>query len=407
MEESELLKDDYEKLLAFQQKVKDEVTKAIREGKERVFIGDTLIINVKLLEKDEKNGSIDNYEFESQEKSISGKATRDSKGKIDIDIDLEPKVVHLIMDEKRREKLDQRSRIEKHQVDDKTGGILKQEIEQGLVNGNAVRMETRRENTRTETFGMFVRRAFGEKDVQEIYRVKGKDPHDFKYVIKKSDGTYKKIDISTRSEGRNTFQKVWIMKDGKLQEKAVDSLLLKGQYGIATDIPEDVASDNTTSYMVQRLPNGQYIGIEVAQAYGVNRNTSGNEIQKDLMSKTKSKYQLEDTVEAANLAQEIEPIMQDGKLTTEELMLVKKLKEEKNMNDSEVKATVDTISCLKELGFECSQIETMLSKWDKNDIKQISEEIKRGDISEEDIEQDPKLPGGGVRNRGYDPIHDE
>lgn len=406
MEEYELLKDDYEKMLALQKRIKEKVAQAIRDGKfidgkKKVFIGDTLVINVK-----RKKGSADNYEFEAQKKSISGKATKDSTGKIDVDIDLDSQTVHLIIDKKIREQLDARKRIEEHQVDDKTGDILKQEIEQGLTNGNAVRMETRRENTRTETFGMFVRRAFGEKDVHEVYRVKGKDPHDFKYVIEKSDGTYKKIDISTRSEGRNNFQKVWIMKDGKLQEKAVDSLLLKGQYGIATDIPENVASNNTTTYMVQRLPNGQYIGIEVAQASGVNRNTSGNIAQKDLMSKTKSKYQLEDTVEAANLAQGIEPIMQDGILTTEELMLVKKLKEEKNMSNREVKATVDTIVCLRELGFKCNEIEQMLSKWDKKEFEQISEEIKRGNITKDDIEEDQKLPGGGIRSMGYDPKHE-
>ena len=411
MSEKELIRDEKEinKLLELQREIETEVAKAINENRSSATVGNRIILIIQDPEDDPNDENILEYKAVSEQGSIEVTTKKDKKtGKIlDVDVDFDIKTVNIILDNERRKELENNRRVEKHLVGSRESDLLKKEVEMGLKKGDAALMDTRRENTKTETVGMFLSRAFGERDVDELYKVKGRGSHDFKYVIKKSNGTYKTLDLSTKSEGTNTRQKIWLMKDGKLEEKTVDSLLLKGRYGIATDMPENVATSNTTSYMVQRLPNGQYLAVEMAQARGINRNTSGNLIQKELMSRSKSRRQMEDTVQEAELAKQIEPIMKDGILTTEELELVKKLKEDKNMNNSEVRMTVDTIVSLKDMGFSCDEIKPMLENWEKNEIKAVSEKIKKGDISKSEIEEeDQKLPGGGSRNRGYDPKHD-
>lgn len=413
MSEKELIRDEEEinKILELQQEIQREVAKAINENKKTATVGNRIILIIKDPEDDQDGDNVKDileYEVTSEKGSIKATAQKDKNtGKvINVDVDFDIETVNILLNNQRRKELEDNRRIEKHLVGGNESELLKKEVEMGLKKGDAALMDTRRENTKTETVGMFLSRAFGERDVDELYKVKGRGSHDFKYVIKKSNGTYKTLDLSTRSEGTNTRQKIWIMKDGKLEEKTVASLLLKGRYGIATDMPKDVTTSNTTSYMVQRLPNGQYLAVEMAQARGINRNTSGDLMQKELMSRSKSRCQMEDTVKAAELAKHIEPIMKDGILTTEELELVKKLKEDKNMNNSEVRMTVDTITSLKEMGFKCDEIKPMLEDWGKDKIKKVSEELKKDDISRKEIEEDEKLPGGGTRSRGYDPKHD-
>ena len=251
---------------------------------------------------------------------------------------------------------------------------LSYQIENGLKTGKVTEMEIDREFSESENMHMFVERAWGIS-ANNIYRVKGKDPHDFKYVAKTTSGKYKEIPLSARSEGRNSRQSIFVMDNGILKEKKVDSLLLRGNYGIATDLAESVASQNTKTYLVSRTPRGEYIAIAAGQKSGVNRNTSGDEIQKNLMARGRSVYELEDTIEAAKLAEQIYGLNKDGKLTTKEVEMVKEFKIDKNMDNKEVFDAVTLVAELKDMGYECNEIKTILSARDKEEIIKLAKEV--------------------------------
>lgn len=251
---------------------------------------------------------------------------------------------------------------------------LSYQIENGLKTGKVTEMEIDREFSESENMHMFVERAWGIS-ANNIYRVKGKDPHDFKYVAKTTSGKYKEIPLSTQSEGRNSRQSIFVMDNGILKEKKVDSLLLRGNYGIATDLAESVASQNTKTYLVSRTPRGEYIAIAAGQKSGVNRNTSGDEIQKNLMARGRSVYELEDTIEAAKLAEQIYGLNKDGKLTTKEVEMVKEFKIDKNMDNKEVFDAVTLVAELKDMGYECNEIKTILSARDKEEIIKLAKEV--------------------------------
>ena len=411
MDENELLRDqeEYNKLLALQERIQDEIANAIREGKETVTIGNKVIMNVKLLENEEEDGesSIDRYRVESKDKSITAKATKNKDGKIEVDVDFDDRTIKNILNAKRQKEHEDELKIKKHEVDGKDSELLKKEIEEKEKTGKAKKLSNR-EFSDSENAIMFFKRAFGVS-ATEIYRVQGKDHHDFKYVYKDADGKYKQLDASSRHEGRNPNQKVWLMKDGKLVEKRVDSLLIKGQYAIATDFPDSIASENTTTYLTVRLPNGQYIGTEVGEQYGVNRNTSGDRIQKDYMARAKSKYQLEDIVKACELAKKSQELFKDKKLTTDEIELVRKLQKDKGLSEKQTIEAANTINILKELGFEKDEVKKFMEESkDSKEIEAKAENVKQAKDegkSKKEFEDDPKLPGGGYMRRGYDPKH--
>lgn len=374
MADEQKIKDekDLDMLLAKQQEIQEEIANAIREGKEKVNIdfGGRVIINIKLLNSiDEK----ENYEFNSDDDLITGKVTRNKKD-IDVDVDFDKKRIHARMDQERYKNRRIEEDIKDHTVDSNNQEALKKEIETGLKNGNAHEMEIDREFSESENMRMFVRRAWGIT-ADNIYRVKGKDPHDFKYVAKTTSGKYQEIPLSTQSEGTNSRQNIFVMENGKLKEKEVDSLLLRGRYGIATDLAENVASQNTRTYLVSRTPSGEYIAIAAGQKSGVNRNTSGDELQKKYMGRGRSVYELEDTIEAAKLAEQIYALNKDGKLTTREVEMVKKFKIDKNMDNKEVFEAVTLVAELKDMGYECNEIKTILSARDKEEIIKLAKEV--------------------------------
>ena len=412
MADEQKIKDekDLDMLLAKQQEIQEEVANAIREGKEKVNIdfGGRVIINIKLLNSiDEK----ENYEFNSDDDLITGKVTRNKKD-IDVDVDFDKKRIHARMDQERYKNRRIEEDIKDHTVDSNNQEALKKEIETGLKNGNAHEMEIDREFSESENMRMFVRRAWGIT-ADNIYRVKGKDPHDFKYVAKTTSGKYQEIPLSTQSEGTNSRQNIFVMENGKLKEKEVDSLLLRGRYGIATDLAENVASQNTRTYLVSRTPSGEYIAIAAGQKSGVNRNTSGDELQKKYMGRGRSVYELEDTIEAAKLAEQIYALNKDGKLTTREVEMVKKFKIDKNMDNKEVFEAVTLVAELKDMGYECNEIKTILSARDKEEIIKLAKEVdehsketntsnteKRNKI-DEDIDEDIDAEGKSI----YDNPH--
>ena len=378
MADEQKIKDqkDLALLLAKQQEIQDKIANAIRDEKAKVdidFFGERTIINVKLLESIDEYK--DKYTFNTQDNSIFGvvEYDKDTK-KAKVDVDFDKKKTHELMDEKRHKETKIEKDVKNHTVNKNDQIALQKEIEIGLKNGNVTEMEINREISESENMHMFVKRAWGV-DAKNIYRVRGKGTHDFKYVAKTSSGKYQEIDLSTKSEGKNSRQKIWIMENGDLKEKEVDSLLLKGRYGIATDIPENVASQNIRSYLVTRAPSGRYIAIAASQRSGVNRNTSQDRIQKYNLARGRSVYELEDIMDSAKIAEQIYAFNKDGKLTTREVEMVKRFKIDKNMDNKEIFDAVTLVVELKDMGYESEQIKRILSARDKQEIGKLAREV--------------------------------
>lgn len=287
----------------------------------------------------------------------------------------------IVAEEEQREDIKMRKSIEKGNAPEsissdstKQQEAMAYQIERGLATGKVTEMEVNREFSESENMRMFVKRAWGISP-KDIYRVPGKKSYDFKYVAKTTSGKYQEIPLSTQSEGKNTRQSIFVMDNGVLKEKKVDSLLLKGRYGIATDLPESATSQNTKTYLVSRTPSGQYIAIAAGQKSGVNRNTSGDVLQKSMMARGRSVYELEDIIDAAKMAEQIYALNKDGKLTTREVEMVKKFKIDRNMDDKEVFDAVALVADLKDMGYECNEIKTILSARSKEEIMKLAKEV--------------------------------
>lgn len=321
----------------------------------------------------------------------------------------------IVAEEEQREDIKMRKSIEKGNAPEsissdstKQQEAMAYQIERGLATGKVTEMEVNREFSESENMRMFVKRAWGISP-KNIYRVPGKKSYDFKYVAKTTSGKYQEIPLSTQSEGKNTRQSIFVMDNGVLKEKKVDSLLLKGRYGIATDLPESATSQNTKTYLVSRTPSGQYIAIAAGQKSGVNRNMSGDELQKRMMARGRSVYELEDIIEATKLAEQIYALNKDGKLTTREVEMVKKFKIDRNMDDKEVFDAVTLVADLKDMGYECNEIKTILSARSKEEIMKLAKEVD--DHSREssgktkqmnEVNEDIENTGGKTLHDGHD-----
>lgn len=405
MADEQIIKDeeDLALLLAKQQEIQNEIANAIREGRDQIRIdfGHSTVIYikpVKLLDDNiDSNEYRDRYSFSSEDKSITGKVSRDKTGKIKVDVDFDKKRIDQRLDEERRKERKLDRSIKKHTVDKNDQNALKREIEVGLKNGDVTELDIDREFSESENMRMFARRAWGVSSKQ-IYRVKGKDSHEFKYVVKTTSGKFEQLDLSHSREGTNSRQKIWVMKDGVLQEKTVDSLLIKGRYAIATDRPESVSSQNTTTYLVTRTPSGRYIAIAAGERRGVNRNTSGDKNQKYYSARGRSVYELEHVLDAAETASQVNAFNKDGKLTTKEVEIVRRVEKDKGVDEEEFfDAVTILIFELKDMGFECNQIKKILDTRDKDDILKLATEVddhsnesignsKKKKLVDEDIE---------------------
>ena len=385
-----------------QDKIKKAIEVALLNDKNKILLDDgKTIISLEIIESKTEAEKIYDIQFDDDTTIARAKKTengivydyynRDLAKKIPSFLDLNR--AQIILEEIR--KTDQiKDEIEEGKdpkelnlSDQDKNKALQMEMEQKIKNGNAQQLEIDREVSTTENMRMFVQRAWGIS-AKEIYRVKGNDSHSFKYVAKigNSKKPYQEIELSHFNEGRNSRQKIWVMENGTLKQKTVDSLPIKGNYGIATDVADSVISQNTRTYLIQRLPSGRYIGIAVGQKQGVNRNTSGDSIQKDFMSRENSIYDLEDVIDSALLAEKIYGFNKDGKLTTKEVEIVRRLKFDRNMDDSEVVNTVKAICFLREKGYEPQEIKGIMEKADgaiekieKGEVKKLEEEIPGGD----------------------------
>lgn len=384
--------------LAQEQKKQDKIKKAIEtallNNKRKVSLDDgKSTINLELMKIDTDGDEVNSERFSVwiDEDTKMADVSKTKKGiKFDyynsglakrIPSNFDINRARIIAEEEQRENIRIRKNIEKGNSpesissdDTKQQEAMSYQIERGIATGRVTEMEINREFSESENMRMFVKRAWGISS-QKIYRVPGKDTHDFKYVAKTTGGKYKEIPLSTQSEGRNSSQSILVMDNGTLKEKKVDSLLLKGNYGIATDLPESVASQHTKTYLVSRTPSGQYIAIAAGQKYGVNRNTSGDELQKSMMARGRSVYELEDIIEAAKMAEQIYALNKDGKLTTKEVEMVKKFKIDRNMNDKEIFDSITLVADLKDMGYECNEIKTILSARSKEEIMKLAKEV--------------------------------
>ena len=389
---------DLAKQLAYEQGIKEKISVAILNDKSTVDIGNNVIVNLDEAQETELGKEYDLI----LEQEVVGSAVREKKSNR-VNIKLNMRMIAEKTQSETRKRIQTQKSIDNGTVDPNDSNALRLEVEQGLKNGNAVRMEIDREISSTENMRMFVQRAWGIS-AKEIYRIRDKkDSHSFKYVAKIGNQNYETINLSTRSEGKNSNQKIWVMDKGALKSKTVDSLLIRGEFAIATDVPDSTLSSNTTTYLTQRTPRGEYIAIAAGQKSGINRNTTGNKIEKDFMSRENSVYELEDIIMAAQLAEQIYGFNKDGKLTAKEVEIVRMLKIDKNMDDTEVKDAVDIVIELKEMGYEKSDMKKILSAKSKEEILNLAKQVDEEAIGDDS----QKLPGGGIRTRGGGNPHDQ
>ncbi len=411
-----------------QDKIKEAIKLALLNNKRKVSLDDgksTINLELMKIDTDGDEANAERFSVWIDEDTKMADVSKSKKGiKFDYyNSELAKRIpsnfdivrARIVAEEEQREDIKMRRSIEKGNAPEsissdstKQQEAMAYQIERGLATGKVTEMEVNREFSESENMRMFVKRAWGISP-KNIYRVPGKKSYDFKYVAKTTSGKYKEIPLSTQSEGKNTRQSIFVMDNGVLKEKKVDSLLLKGRYGIATDLPESATSQNTKTYLVSRTPSGQYIAIAAGQKSGVNRNMSGDEIQKRMMARGRSVYELEDIIEATKLAEQIYALNKDGKLTTREVEMVKKFKIDRNMDDKEVFDAVTLVADLKDMGYECNEIKTILSARSKEEIMKLAKEVD--DHSREssgktkqmnEVNEDIENTGGKTLHDGHD-----
>ncbi len=411
-----------------QDKIKEAIKLALLNNKRKVSLDDgksTINLELMKIDTDGDEANAERFSVWIDEDTKMADVSKSKKGiKFDYyNSELAKRIpsnfdivrARIVAEEEQREDIKMRRSIEKGNAPEsissdstKQQEAMAYQIERGLATGKVTEMEVNREFSESENMRMFVKRAWGISP-KNIYRVPGKKSYDFKYVAKTTSGKYQEIPLSTQSEGKNTRQSIFVMDNGVLKEKKVDSLLLKGRYGIATDLPESATSQNTKTYLVSRTPSGQYIAIAAGQKSGVNRNMSGDELQKRMMARGRSVYELEDIIEATKLAEQIYALNKDGKLTTREVEMVKKFKIDRNMDDKEVFDAVTLVADLKDMGYECNEIKTILSARSKEEIMKLAKEVD--DHSREssgktkqmnEVNEDIENTGGKTLHDGHD-----
>lgn len=408
-----------------QDKIKEAIKLALLNNKRKVSLDDgksTINLELMKIDTDGDEANAERFSVWIDEDTKMADVSKSKKGiKFDYyNSELAKRIpsnfdivrARIVAEEEQREDIKMRRSIEKGNAPEsissdstKQQEAMAYQIERGLATGKVTEMEVNREFSESENMRMFVKRAWGISP-KNIYRVPGKKSYDFKYVAKTTSGKYQEIPLSTQSEGKNTRQSIFVMDNGVLKEKKVDSLLLKGRYGIATDLPESATSQNTKTYLVSRTPSGQYIAIAAGQKSGVNRNMSGDELQKRMMARGRSVYELEDIIEATKLAEQIYALNKDGKLTTREVEMVKKFKIDRNMDDKEVFDAVTLVADLKDMGYECNEIKTILSARSKEEIMKLAKEVD--DHSRESSGKTKQMNevNEDIENTGEKTLHD-
>lgn len=268
---------------------------------------------------------------------------------------------------------------------------LEAELKLAIKEGRATKLREGREITAAgEDISLMMKRMFGER-AHETYRVKDKnDSHKFKYIGKSNSGEYFEPKGSRANEGTNSRQMCWIQnKDGSFERKAVDDMKVFGKYVIATDIADNVMSDDTRTLIGQRTPRGEYI-LMPALDYRIG-DTSSNSNVKDSLARGNSIWEIDDVILAAKLGDTIRGTKKDGKLSADEVEFIRKLKKE-GLADERVEKVVNAVLIvgeLKDQGLNDASIKAILDTVDST-AKQI-DELKKEDFSDKEIRQVMKL----------------
>jgi len=376
MAENEFVKDDLAIEQAFEQMIENEINIAIKNNKTEATIklndGGKAVITIKI----EKATKPEAYRIYMQGHHL---ASIDMNGEYNYRMKLKDieKATPEISITKAIAAYNARTRQEKL-GDGSDSAKLQKELEKAKKEDRAEPIRTGREITSGESLSELTNRMFGEK-MHEVYRIRGKDAHSFKYVGLNNAGKYVEFGGSTKHEGTNPDQKVFILTTaGKLEEKTVDHLMTNGKYAIATDIPDSAIADRTRTLVGNRLPSGRYLFIEALDSR--NASASNNKFVKHFLTRGESQYRMEDVADAIELAQKIRGLNSDGSVTAEELELVVKLKE-KGYDGDEINDVINFIHDLSSKELDNTKIRAILDSTETT-ANQI-EEMEKAHITEE------------------------
>lgn len=376
MAENELVKDDLAIEQAFEQMIENEINIAIKNNKTEATIklndGGKAVITIKI----EKATKPEAYRIYMQGHHF---ASIDMNGEYNYRMKLKDieKATPEISITKAIAAYNARTRQEKL-GDGSDSAKLQKELEKAKKEGRAEPIRTGREITSGESLSELTNRMFGEK-MHEVYRIRGEDAHSFKYVGLNNAGKYVEFGGSTKHEGTNPDQKVYILTTtGKLEEKTVDHLTTNGKYAIATDIPDSAIADRTRTLVGNRLPSGRYLFIEALDSR--NASASNNKFVKDFLTRGESQYRMEDVANDLELAQKIRALNLDGSVTAEELELVIKLKEE-GYDGDQINVIINLVHESKESEIDFTKIRAILDSTETT-ANQI-EEMEKAHMTEE------------------------
>ena len=372
--------------LALDEKKADEIAKKIEEAilndKKEIIIGDGIsIIPVRILNNQEDNEKYD-IEFGGTKIATVKKGEK-------IPSDAIKKQMERYADSFNFDNVG-RTPTENEKADSESLK-LEAELNKAIAEGRAEELRMGREITAAgEDLSIMLKRMFGDR-VEKGYRVREKnDSHKFKYIALGNDGKYFEPRGSRANEGTNSRQMCWVLnRDGSFVRKAVDDMKVFGKYAIATDIADNVLSDDTKTLVGQRTPRGEYILIP-ALDYRIG-DTSSNSFIKDTLSRGNSIWEIDEVILAANLGQTIRGTKKDGRLSAEEVEFILKLKRE-GVADDKVKKIVDALLIvgeLKDQGLKDTSIKAILDT--VNSTAEQLDELQKANFSKEEIGEVMKL----------------
>lgn len=234
-------------------------------------------------------------------------------------------------------------------------------------------MDLDREFSNSDTLRVWIKDVLGVAP-DKVYR-KQTGPHDFEYVAE-TNGEYEPLDLSTDQEGKNTMQQVYIVKeDGTLELDEVDSLLLTkdGNYGIATKVPDGIATDVTKSFEVKRTKDGKYVATQLIEKTGPYRDA--NQAGKEIADRDRSIYDIEEDLDEVENAENSDMEIAEDGVTVEEIDIIQELKKE---------------------GYKDKEIDNIIKRIQENDMS-LEDSKKIEDRNREEDNQ--KTPWGDAESR--------
>ena len=234
-------------------------------------------------------------------------------------------------------------------------------------------MDLDREFSNSDTLRVWIKDVLGVAP-DKVYR-KQTGPHDFEYVAE-TNGEYEPLDLSTDQEGKNTMQQVYIVKeDGTLELDEVDSLLLTkdGNYGIATKVPDGIATDVTKSFEVKRTKDGKYVATQLIEKTGPYRDA--NQAGKEIADRDRSIYDIEEDLDEVENAENSDMEIAEDGVTVEEIDIIQELKKE---------------------GYKDKEIDNIIKRIQENDMS--LEDSKKIEDRNRD-EDNQKTPWGDAESR--------